>query len=106
MVRIGNWMNPGYVKSQFSPAEWAIADNDARGRMADDLLSRYPISGMTRNEVSELLGPPDEDQVKPSRYRYFLGNRGRNPDLQFPTTISLIIRFDERGVAIDAGIYD
>ena len=52
----------------FDPQHWRDRTMDkgvmwpTRLRMADDLVRRQLISGITRSDVEHLLGPPDESQ--------------------------------------------
>ena len=97
--------NPGFVPVAFTPEAWATADREARGHMADDLLTSHDLRRMTRGEVTALLGPPDDDQADIRRFRYHLGRRGRHPDAPL-TDFSLLVRFDEGGKVASADISD
>ena len=100
------WANPGYEPIVFDKPRWAEADKETRGHMARDMLARHELVGMTRQEIAEILGPPDEDQAFIQRYRYFLGAMGRNPEMPYFSGYSLLISFDDANVATDAGIGD
>lgn len=51
-----------------------------RWNMVYDLTSKYELTGMTRSEVIELLGPPDDEfEIKASMY-YHLGMSGHGID--------------------------
>ena len=61
---------PGRV---FDAAAWQ-ADPDDRGPMADRLLARGTLDGLTRKQVVELLGePPDTDYFRDWDLVYCLG---------------------------------
>ena len=46
-------------KSHFSTERW-LNNPGERVYMVDDLLTRYKLSGMTRQEIVQLLGDPSE----------------------------------------------
>lgn len=96
------WANPGYEPQPFDAERWAKAGAEERGYMARDLLKRHPMTGLTREQVEGIIGPPDEDQRDLERYRYYLGNMGRNPDQPFFWGMSLLVTFDEEGRVVTA----
>lgn len=99
----------GFDPVAFQESAWKVADRESRGHMADDLYGRGLIIGKTTDEVREILGDPDEDQCfdQQHRFRYHLGNRGRNPNCPVPLTeYSLLVSFDARGIVRDISIAD
>ena len=98
------WANPGYEPIAFDEVQWAEADKETRGYMVRDMLTRHQMVGMTRDEISEILGPPERDPVGLQRYCYSLGFMGRNPEMPFFMEYSLVISFDDANRATHAGI--
>ncbi|TFH15954.1 MAG: hypothetical protein E4H02_06750 [Lentisphaerales bacterium] len=73
----------GYARTSFSVEEWASADGEQRGYMAEDLLETHDLIGMTADEVVELLGKPDRDIIGATivdtrLYEYDIGYMGYN----------------------------
>src|SRR5262245_14276639 len=87
------WWSPyhGYIPLRFSPESWKDADPTTRGRMLQDLLRRYQLSGMNREQVERLLGPAP----------YPVGYMGFNPRSSF--SYELRIDYDEHGRVEDYG---
>lgn len=68
-----------------------------RSRMVDSLLSRHRLVGMSRKQVTKLLGPPDLGST--NEYEYTLGmERGW---LKIDGEV-LTITFDSSGIAVKA----
>ena len=101
-----SWANPGYEPIVFDKEKWSKADPELRGHMVRDMLARHDLVGMTRKEVRQLLSPPDEDQADLQRYRYYLGNMGRNSEMPFFWGYSLLIRFDKTDKVTDSHVAD
>jgi hypothetical protein len=53
----------------FDAETWRSANGEARGRMIDDLFCRGLLFGLGKDEVIELLGPPDSHDVTVISYR-------------------------------------
>lgn len=47
----------------FDSSRWRAADESGRGRMVHDLVRRGVLTGKTRTEVLQALGPPDSGEV-------------------------------------------
>jgi hypothetical protein len=47
--------------------------NPVRQRMVADLISKYKLVGMSRAEISELLGPPNDQSQNGESMLYMLG---------------------------------
>ena len=85
----------------FDSTEWKLHDNDdshknRRGDMLFKLLWTHDLIGMTREEVTDLLGRPDE-----FRGGYLIGHRtglGIDPD-------ALVIEYDRSGRVSDFYTY-
>ena len=105
-VTLHAWANPGYEPIDFDKKQWSQADSETHGHMVRDMLSRHELVGMTRQEITQLLGQPDEDQVDLQRYRYYVGNMGRNPEMPFFWGYSLLIKFDKTNKATEAHVAD
>ena len=63
-------------RTPFDPAAWKRADlidnfRTVRSAMVDDLLRRYDFRGWTRQQVEELLGPPEQGEPKDSGFPQF-----------------------------------
>lgn len=83
----------------FDRARWAACahyPHVERYLMLDDLLARHPLVGMTRDEVTTLLGPfHDEPDYPGWRDCYYLGpERGLGVDFEW-----LILKFEADVVA-------
>lgn len=102
-----HYCNPGYIPLPFSTADWATANEERRGHMAEDLLAHHHLVGLSTTELDALLGPADD--VIPwefgPRRRYRLGRMGRNPDCPL-TDMSLLIRITAEGIVHDAHLAD
>jgi hypothetical protein len=92
--------------TQFESAAWKARSMDAdhmwptRLRMADDLLQSGKLTGATRQQVEDLLGPPDKTEYfKDWTMVYWLGpERGAfRIDSEW-----LGVRLDERGIVSEA----
>jgi hypothetical protein len=87
---------------RFDSATWKGAEgirDPVRLMMVDDLLSRYKIVGMSRNEIDQLLGVPTPTMYfKDYDYVYWLG-----PERSYISVDSewLGIRF-ENNIAVEA----
>lgn len=59
--------------SNYSRSKW---DNNEYLRycMIDDLERKYKIVGMTKDEVTDLLGKPDHFEYREDKYEYFAGS--------------------------------
>lgn len=88
----------------FDPQVWKTANLNLeenislRWDMMNDLRNRYPLVGMTKREIVDLLGsPPDTDGAE---FRYYLGysKRGIN-------TGSLIIYFNDHDIVTAALVW-
>lgn len=65
--------------TSFDHAKWRDADLTGRARadMLPDLLARYQLKGMSRQQVVALLGPPTTtDKWRGADMIYVLGNDG------------------------------
>jgi hypothetical protein len=73
------------ARTEFDGSAWqeaaepadAFPRNATRLRMVDDLLERYDLAGMTRSEVTALLGESDDARLGPDEQLwdmvYYLG---------------------------------
>ncbi len=71
------WLCTQLYWSSFSSGKWA-AHPDRRAGMVDDLLADYNLIGMSEADISQLLGPNDNDTgyfQQANRYVYCLGNQ-------------------------------
>jgi len=62
---IWDTLSEHYHRTAFDSAKWqdkglVKSANPIRIRMVDDLLKQYSFSGMSREEVTEILGEPDK----------------------------------------------
>ncbi len=86
--------------TRFDSERWKTAElygaSKARQRMVEDLLQKFPLSGMSEEEVHELLGPQsDPTYFKAYDLRYWLGpERGLGVDSEW-----LVIRLNDGRVA-------
>jgi len=101
----------GYTPEPFSTPAWLAADPEHRGYMADDLLQKHPLKGLTHKEVVALLGEPDhtilDDHARrPTSISYDLGYRGFNPNALMTPTHSLNVHLNENGTVTDTTILD
>lgn len=68
LLGTGAWFLFDYSKRgqlPFDSETWQSAQsrsNDIRVRMVDDLLRRYSFQGMTRNQVTAIIGEPDKTE--------------------------------------------
>ena len=64
-------------RTPFDSNKWKTAANEekpVRLRMVDDLLSRYKLQGMSREDIEQLLGkPPPTNYFREYEYVYWLG---------------------------------
>ena len=105
----------GWGDLRFDPQQWQAANgNDydcVRGRMIRALFSDYRIEGMTRQQVLQLLGPPDSIQPHgtamndaarmATSFSYLLGMySGFRVDVDY-----LEIYFDDHGRARSTFLY-
>ena len=61
---------------EFSVSKWKAATKDQRRRMAEDFLKKYNSTGMSLEQVKELLGEPDYEH---DSWRYNLSPNGPPP---------------------------
>ncbi|MGP7816764.1 hypothetical protein [Niallia sp. 01092] len=80
-------------KSNFSVKKWLINESE-RVYMVDDLLNEYELIGMTKKEVSTLLGPTEADDYfkEENNIVYYLGNERSLISIDSEW---LVITFDE-----------
>lgn len=63
-----------FVRSEWMDTTMELGRLAVRGCMVDDLLERFPLRGMTRAQVVELIGEPTERQLfKEHDMVYWLG---------------------------------
>jgi len=77
------------------PARWGLGW-PARQRIADGLIAQRTLDGLTRDEVLELLGPPDAGAFSTFGFRYRLGKQRSGfvrIDIEW-----LLVQFDDTGV--------
>jgi hypothetical protein len=97
---------------RFDPTVWK-RDNatyeqiyDAtRDRMVDDLLRRHHLVGMSRAEVTALLGEPDYSRAQPfpeSDMIYWLGPDDRGP-MGHLDSLWLVMQCDTNGTVVRCG---
>lgn len=83
--------------NSFDQAQWKNADLNGRARadMVPDLQKRYRLQGMTRSQITALLGPPTPtDKWTGTDMIYVLGNDGSI----FPIDNEwLLIKLDPQG---------
>lgn len=92
------------VHEKFNSKIWKTADLNSelnlslRWDMMNDLRNKYKLIGMTKNEIINLLGIPENETN--SEFRYYLGysKRGIN-------TGSLIITFDQNKIATEIRVW-
>lgn len=97
---------PKITLIQFERQAWAEGSVEIRGYMVDSLLKGHNLKGMTKLEVVDLLGYPDDDQQSINRFRYHLGHMGRNPKWTFLTEFSLLIEFGTNGTVKSVTVAD
>ena len=79
------WLCTQLYWSSFSSGKWA-AHPDRRAGMVDDLLADYNLIGMSEADISQLLGPNDNDTgyfQQTNRYVYCLGNQRTTIDREW-----------------------
>ena len=92
-------------RRDFDPVEWQgqkSMNNDVRIRMVDDLLRRHSFKGMTREQVTAIIGEPDKTEYfKDWDMVYWLG-----PERGFIRIDSewLVFRLDSHKKVIDLQI--
>jgi len=71
--------------------EWKETDTDMslRWDMVHDMTSEYKLISMTKEDITALLGPPDNMQLSSDTFHYYLGMSRHGID-----TGSLIIKFN------------
>lgn len=99
----------GYTPLSFSTEAWASADAETRGHMVRDLQRRKLLDHKTRQEVENLLGPPDhsgteDDDGRIILYTYDVGYMGFNPYVAF--AYELRVQFDEQGLVDEMYVDD
>lgn len=98
------WMGPAvFDEIRFGPAKWRAAGDypasRVRIRMFHDLRANHLKSGMTRAEVTRLLGKANEEDSL--EWSYSLG-----PDALRMDVIVMVLTFDRFGRLVDVGWYD
>lgn len=95
-------MSKNYSISLFNEERWTKKP-DERVYMVDNLLYKYKLKGMTKDEVKKLLGEPTKTEYfkTPSNFVYYLG-----PERGFIRIDSewLTIDFDDKGMVNSFGI--
>lgn len=90
---------------EFESAGWKDGDRRTRGAMSRDLLAGDTLSGMTRDQVSQLLGPAD--RKADSLYIYIVDmGHSMDPAGSEPWPYELVISFDSAGSVSGAGLTD
>jgi hypothetical protein len=84
-----------FNRTEFNQEQWKTwveteSAMSLRWNMVHDLTSEYELVGMTRQEIINLLGPPDNENQKFHTSSYYLGMAGFGID-----TGSLIIKFKD-----------
>jgi hypothetical protein len=91
------------VPRTFSASEWHTADSLLRGQMVNDLISSRVLVGKSRSEVTELLGPANNDWDLVWNYSQIdVGQRffGR------PWYYHMRVRFNQNGIVEEADLLD
>ena len=91
--------------NKFNENIWTAAEGlsgtwSCRWQMAGDIQNNSLKKGMTRGEVTDLLGEPDAGNSKPV-YSYNLGDWG--PRALFTVYYTLDVRFDKSGCVARVG---
>lgn len=102
-----NHVSEVYQRVPFDSAVWKASlnkddDGKLRLRMVDDLLKRHTLVGMTRTQISDLLGePPHTNYFSDYQFVYWLG-----PERGFMSIDSewLAVRFDNLDRVTDADV--
>ncbi len=63
-----------YSSNAFDVQAWRAGDVRQRARMVDELRRSSTLIGRTRQEVLELLGPPNSQSAAAMAYLYIHGN--------------------------------
>ncbi|HEX9059915.1 MAG TPA: outer membrane protein assembly factor BamE [Clostridia bacterium] len=95
-------MSKNYSSSLFNEDRW-VKRPDERVYMVDNLLYKYNLKGMPKDEVKKLLGEPTKTEYfkTPSNIVYYLG-----PERGFIRIDSewLTIDFDDKGKVNSFGL--
>ena len=85
-----------YSSRSFEADHWRSGDVRQRARMVSDLLRREVLSGKSRAEIADLLGPPDGEGAVVWEYDYIYGDLiGDAFELPFSGwRYSMCVRFD------------
>lgn len=71
ILSVWQFYSPSHLA--FDASRWKAGDAYLRGRMVSSLIDGKILEGMSRTEIVELLGPPDEKQLDAKmRYGFFL----------------------------------
>jgi len=89
----GVWNHPDWQESE----TFGSGYHSIRQRMVDDLLATHLRPGLSRDAVTQLIGPAEENSVvgpsAPNTWTYRLGmERGFSPESEW-----LLLEFDDRG---------
>ena len=104
VMKLRSWINP-FDDAYFNPQKWAVASQQQRTSMTEDLLKNYLKKGLHQEDIDILLGKPGAVSSRQGRttaeyspngesiYQYTLGSSG---DIPFHMDgINLVIYFDE-----------
>jgi len=67
--------DPFFFGTAFDSPAWISGDDRTRGRMVNDLFRSQCLVGLYRDEVVQLLGPPDSGEGGHYRYTVDIGRR-------------------------------
>lgn len=84
----------------FDREKWKTANADTRVCMANDLSETKKLDGLTLDELTDLLGPPDINQPGEEGLRWFIGFTAKG---LFDEVLWLELTLDE-GKAHGAGV--
>lgn len=88
--------------TQFERSLWQAGSQIERGRMARDLESSGRLLGLGREQIIDLLGPPDDQTGASMSYKVDIGHRfGSDPWFYL-----LRIEFNESGEAESVSLHD
>ena len=104
IILIGFALKGNITHDQFDSEKWKTAklhveiNWSIRWDMMNSLRNNYKLKGMTKAEITELLGKPDSETK--SDFGYYLGysKRGIN-------TGSLTIKFNEKGIVTNFSVW-
>ena len=89
--------------ADFDPIAWRNGDYRTRGMMCRSLASSNILVGKNRDEVVQLLGPPDEDWPEFTKYAIDLGGIWERWMMRY----NFMIEFDkESGTVTTAHLID